>query len=136
MEHGRVGGGAADSATPDARGAGGGGGGEGDLRSAGFPNGLRARGGGGMGRDRDVVSRDAFEALLPCIFHADAVHDEVRGDVEYSFVPSLERSFGRFLWKVPLESSFGTFLMLDAWNCLSIEAFFWLLPLFGHHAKF
>lgn len=27
----------------------------------------------------DMLSREAFEALLPCIFHADAVHDEVCG---------------------------------------------------------
>ena len=37
--------------------------------------GVAAGGGGGGGGD--VLSREAFEALLPCIFHADAVHDEV-----------------------------------------------------------
>lgn len=57
--------------------AGAGGRGEEDQRSAGFPNGLRVRDGGAMGRGGDVLSRAAFEALLPCIFHADAVHDEV-----------------------------------------------------------
>eukprot|EP00903_Cladosiphon_okamuranus_P010785 g10191.t1 len=52
-------------------------------------------GGGGVGRrgeiGGDLLSREAFEALLPCIFHADAVHDEVshilwartRGRVSY-----------------------------------------------------
>lgn len=34
--------------------------------------GVRGFGGG------EVLSREAFETLLPCIFHADAVHDEVR----------------------------------------------------------
>lgn len=34
--------------------------------------GLRGLGGG------EVLSRGAFETLLPCIFHANAVHDEVR----------------------------------------------------------
>lgn len=48
----------------DARGGGGGAGG------------MWGRAGGEMGGD--VLNREAFEALLPCIFHADAVHDEVR----------------------------------------------------------
>lgn len=43
---------------------------------------LGGGGDGGIGargeRGGDVLSREAFEALLPCIFHADAVHDEVR----------------------------------------------------------
>lgn len=30
----------------------------------------------------DVLNREAFEALLPCIFHADDVHDEVRGELD------------------------------------------------------
>lgn len=34
-------------------------------------------GGGGGSGGGDALSREAFEALLPCIFHADAVHDEV-----------------------------------------------------------
>ncbi|CAN0204257.1 unnamed protein product [Ectocarpus sp. 6 AP-2014] len=57
------------------------------------PRGVGGGGGGGLGGERggDVLSREAFEALLPCIFHADAVHDEVshilwartRGRVSY-----------------------------------------------------
>lgn len=53
----------------------------------GFRDRLGTRGSGSIGRGRrasdvaggDVLSREAFETLLPCIFHADAVHDEVRG---------------------------------------------------------
>lgn len=43
------------------------------------PRGVGVGGGGGLGGERggDVLNREAFEALLPCIFHADAVHDEV-----------------------------------------------------------
>lgn len=35
---------------------------------------------GGRGGGGDVLNREAFEALLPCIFHADAVHEEVRDE--------------------------------------------------------
>lgn len=31
-----------------------------------------------QGMNGNVLSRDAFEMLLPCIFHADEVHDTVR----------------------------------------------------------
>lgn len=31
-----------------------------------------------QGMNGDVLNRDAFETLLPCIFHADEVHDTVR----------------------------------------------------------
>lgn len=31
-----------------------------------------------QGMNGDVLSREAFETLLPCVFHADEVHDTVR----------------------------------------------------------
>lgn len=67
------------SAGGGGRPAGEGGVGVADMRRAPVAGELRLRGGGeGGGGGGDVLSREAFEALLPCIFHADAVHDEVR----------------------------------------------------------
>lgn len=54
-------------------------GGVADTFAGGGGGGVEERGGG---RGGDVLSREAFEALLPCIFHADAVHDEVRVELE------------------------------------------------------
>ena len=50
-----------------------------ELRQRGASGGWGGGGGGGRRGGGDVLSREAFEALLPCIFHADAVHDEVSG---------------------------------------------------------
>lgn len=57
-------------------------------------------GSGSWGRGRggeDVLSREAFEALLPCIFHADAVHDEVgrskMGILRFPFLTAARSSF-------------------------------------------